>query len=767
MPWGVDGLVGGAMHSLFVWIAFAVVAVVLGLIAYWFSLLVLRVAAAIVALATVVYLTWYGLTYPAQAPGSLSGEFTRGTDQLIRALFYLPPVQTGQHVPRSGWIGWLVIAVLLVIGYRELEALSQHCHARSLDTSALTRTQQTDRSGGGKDAPTGVQRHTQQSHPSGDGKGALTDVQRHDRLAAELKFWLPAVDVRAPAILPGGSRSSALASIAEASGVNGSGLAGAIIRFFGMLWPNPRRVRVRVWVKGDAVPRQIDELTRVAVCLDDPRTGESIGTKTLAAGSLDDAACAAAGYVAQRIFAGDPTAPPWCIGVADGGDLAAMLLARYERVYPGSKKEVKKARDTKIGFLEKVAWNSQCAGVARYELAHLYDLRGDHVKALALHASNREQYPRFYRGRYRLAMSLEMIAGSDPKKKMSEGERDTLDSVLRILLRWDGKPADESDKYHKNGKLVLCTGLRSYLLEAAQSELREIGKYLTLRDVIWQSLRHRNERGVLKPYWRRRHRQSFHDGVRLAQLLVAVRQTLNKKDADPNKKETYQLPHGLARLRPAVRQAWKDHHEPVHLFVAVRQKLKADPLPRPHKVLRIATAIADDSSCIAEVLDMQDRYKPGRPWRQGQGHHPPRMVKRLRTRCWPRQYSTPSWPAAYNLACVYAAICADPNQLKACIHKTEDDQAQDDPEQKVITSLEFAITNPESEMERPSEWIAHDPDFDFLRSGHPHSKFNHFLHTQKHRDYPLSTTQHRAAAAQASPQNNQASTQTAGTGPAR
>ena len=175
-------------------------------------------------------------------------------------------------------------------------------------------------------------------------------MQRHDRLAAELKFWLPAVEVRAPAILPGGSRSSALASIAEASGVNGSGLAGAIIRFFGMLWPSPRRVRVRVWVKGDAVPVKIDAPTGVVVCLDDPRTGESIGTKTLAAGSLDDAACVAAGYVARRIFAGDPTAPPWCIGVADGGDLAAMLLARHERVYPESKKEVKNARDNKIGL---------------------------------------------------------------------------------------------------------------------------------------------------------------------------------------------------------------------------------------------------------------------------------------------------------------------------------------------------------------------------------------------------------------------------------
>ena len=65
---------------------------------------------------------------------------------------------------------------------------------------------------------------------------------------AELKFRLPAVQVRAPAILPGGSRAGGLASIAEASGFAAGGLAGAVINFFGMLWPGPRRLRVRVWV---------------------------------------------------------------------------------------------------------------------------------------------------------------------------------------------------------------------------------------------------------------------------------------------------------------------------------------------------------------------------------------------------------------------------------------------------------------------------------------------------------------------------------------
>ena len=188
--------------------------------------------------------------------------------------------------------------------------------------------------------------------------------------------------------------------------------------------------------------------------------------------------------------------------------------------------------------------------MARYELAHLYDLNRDHVKALALHATNQEQYPRFYRGRYRLAMSLEMITSSDPGTKMSEEEEATFDAVLRILHRWDGTPADKGKEYRvENGTLVLCTELRSYLLEAAWKELQKIRKYLTLRDVIWQSFWHRNERGVLKPYWQMRHRQSFHDGVYLAQLLVAVRQTLN----DRRKPSRCLTPKRSCGLRPPSR----------------------------------------------------------------------------------------------------------------------------------------------------------------------------------------------------------------------
>jgi hypothetical protein len=87
----------------------------------------------------------------------------------------------------------------------------------------------------------GDQQGTQKCGASGGQDEAATD-QRHDEVANELRFRLPAVAVKAPAILPGGTRVAGLVSIAESTGNTAGGLAGAIINFVGALWPNPAAV---------------------------------------------------------------------------------------------------------------------------------------------------------------------------------------------------------------------------------------------------------------------------------------------------------------------------------------------------------------------------------------------------------------------------------------------------------------------------------------------------------------------------------------------
>jgi hypothetical protein len=671
------------MNSSIAWATFPLVAVALGWVGHHFSLRVLRLVALFTAAATVVYITRYGLTHPApsarthpvQGGGSLLDAFARGADAVSVALFHAAPSQTG----------WIVLAAGLVIGYRQLEAWTLHGQARSLDTSALSADQA----------------DSKPDNESGDGKGAGQDKrtdavsgkQDYDRLTAELKFRLPAVEVRAPAIFPGGSRAGGLASIAEASGLAAGGLAGAIINFFGMLWPSPRRLRVRVWMERTPGNTGIDDITRVTVHLDDPRTGESIATKTLAACGVDNAASVVAGYVARHIFAGDRTAPPWCTGATDGRDLAALLLARQVRNYPESEEKVCRARHKQIAILEGVTRSPQCAGVTRYELGQLYDLTNRHVEALLKHAVNRAQYPLFYRGRYRLAMSLEMIANAHSGVPIRNEDVEKFNLILEILWKCGVLEGDRPClEQPRSGDAELPRDLRERLLKAAWEELLAIRRYLWLPTVLWRSFWHRDERAILRPYWRLPYRQAFRDGVCAALLLVAVRRADFGPDCVP----------------PRPRRAWT--------------------------ILRVATAITGDGTALARALGISSGL-------EGLERRLLPVTKTLRTRRWFRRYRSRSWQAGYNLACAYAAVMQTRLASKA---KRETGELHTLTEQ-IVACLEFAVCNPECEIERPGDWIGNDPDFSFLHcrrkdeqddAWQDYQKFRKFLETQKLRDYP-------------------------------
>jgi hypothetical protein len=635
-----------------VWGAFAFVAALLCFVGRHFTLRTLRYVTAVTAAVLVVLITRYGLTHPPQASSDLVNSFRHGADELSTAFFHpLLLVLPGNKVPAPGRIGWVVIAVLLVIGYRVLEAWAMRREAPVLDTSTLGGSQPND-------AP----------DPTG---GSGTGGRGHDELVARLKFQLSAIEVRSPAILPGGSRTNGLASIAEASGVAGGGLAGAIIQFFGMLWPKPRRFQVRVRVESGHSGHGTGS-TKVTVSLDEPATGESVATKTLAADNLDEAAAAVAGYVARHIFIRDPTTPPWCVGSANGRDLAAMLRAKQERVSTRSAAEIRRARNDQIEILETATGKHHCAGIVRYELAQLHDLAGNHMAALRLHALNREQHPRFYRGRYRLSMSLEMIA--NPAFLLREADTHMLDESLTILNRC-GVTRDVIRQENDIVAGIVQPRLREKLLVAAGDELRAIRRQMTLRHVIWGTFRYRDERVIRMPHWGLRKRQSFHDGLCLAELLVAIRRGLN--EAEP-----------------------ADAGEKFH---------------RMNLALRMAADIAGDNVSIKQHLTnltAQDTLEFQGPL-ESSGRKFRSAEKRNRTRWLPWQCRTPSWEAAYNTACAYAALNLD---------------------HRAIISLQHAINNPDCEMQRPWDWIAHDPDFTCLKSS---KKFNDFLDALESKDYPV------------------------------
>jgi hypothetical protein len=750
------------MTSWVVWAAAVVVAGLIGFTSTHFSVRTLRYVTAGTVIAVLVAVTAYGQT-PAggRVPPDLETAFAFGADRLSAAWFRpLWTLWASPHTPAPGRLGWSVIAVALLLGYRQAEKWALRRQAPELDTTKLTAGQPSIAGDGSGD---------------GSGGGGLTAGQRHDWLAAEVKFRLAAVDVYAPPVLPGGTRSDGLASIAEASGVSGAGLAGAIIRFAGALWPSARRYELSVWVEGapqgEPRPAQGTQTTaiaqaraavtaigrggaerarrtpvnptRVTVEIDEPRTGGTVASKTIVAAGIDDAASMVAGYVARQMFARDPASPPWCYGAADGRDLGALVLARQERVYVESADDVQASRRRQIELLQNVTGADRCAGVVRYELAQLEDLERDHLAALRLHAMNREQYPRFFRGTYRLCMSLEMIADPEFPVSFPASARSMLDETLDILYRAGLSDTDvcgPHDIHLKNegnawrggteqdkGPHVLSHELRETLLDAARRELRLIRRQLSLPATAWNTVWRRDERTVWRPYWRTARRQEFRDGVCVAELLIAVKHRLNEKYlVEKERARAGAAPAGDQR-RARTRRRRPRTGRGAGFAERCWQR----------KGLQVVTAIVGNAATVRTVL-----WEPFDAWPSA-GHGGVTVVPgpdlpaeaipeavarsawipptRDRVRWLPWQARTASWQAAYNTACLYAVLVQ---------------QGLADEEQ-VIASLRRVVNNRDSGLERPHDWISNDPDFEpLLRDDSPFAKVRSFREALERRDYP-------------------------------
>jgi len=639
------------MASWVAWGVLAIVAVLLGLVGTFFSVRTLRWFSVITAAAAVIAITRYGYGIAQPPSSNFANAFTSGADAVIEAL--LRVLWLRQTTPTPGPIGRWVVAVLILLGYRALEAWAMRRQAPQLDTSAV---------------------------------GDSTDDKdkQHDPLTDELKFRLSAMEIRAPAILPGGSRTNELASIAEATGNSAAGLAGAVIQFFGTIWPNPRRIQLKV---------RAETGTRVTVELQNSRSGGTLSTKTVCAGRDDETATMVAGAVARQIFAMDRTTPSWCYGALDGSDLGAWVLARQERVSAGSLDDVQKSREGQIKRMWQAADNGRAAGVVRYELASLLDLYAEDVDALdlhalrlnslRLHAMNRAQYPRFYRGRYRLAMSLEMVSNPEHLPFGAEDTKTVLDDTLKILRQAglttrELADADVSEP-DCDGCSTLSVSLRKELLTIAAGELRDIRRQLALWRVVRDTLMHRDERAIWLPHWRLRHRQAFRDGVRVGELLVAVRLKFVERE--------------LGEAEPCTDARLK------------YLKLGMD----------ITSDIAGDAGLIRSLLT--DPLADNAAWPAAGAPKPTLSDAPDRVRWLPWQCCTVSWQAAYNTACMYAAFAGVAPATAA----------------RVVAALERAINNPDCEMERAYDWISRDPDFTAVENVQP---FKDFRTTQKRRDYP-------------------------------
>jgi hypothetical protein len=240
-------------------------------------------------------------------------------------------------------------------------------------------------------------------------------------------------------------------------------------------------------------------------------------------------------------------------------------------------------------------------------------------------------------------------------------------------------------------RCALSPSLRLVLLTAAATVLREVRMQLALRSVVWDTIRYRNERAIWLPYWTllpgrgARRRWAFQDGVRVGELLVALRIELIRDEI--GEKSEYK------ELREALKET----------------PYGEDPRRYEHAI-RIASAIGQQGDIIRRALDRDTTKTPGRasPW--------------LR---WQRGKT--SWQAAYNAACLYATLArlskADKELEMVALNA-------------VIRSLRGAIDDPRSEMERASDWISRDPDLSCLSGQGERSAFGKFLKDQEGLDYP-------------------------------
>src|ERR1700726_4220445 len=122
--------VTSGLTSLIVWVILAVEFAALTFIGFSFSLRTLRWFAGVTAVALVIAVARFGLT----GSGNLVDAFGNGIDRVTSALLY--PIWHGRLPVPGVALRW-ILAVALLLGYRQLEASTLARQAPELDISAL------------------------------------------------------------------------------------------------------------------------------------------------------------------------------------------------------------------------------------------------------------------------------------------------------------------------------------------------------------------------------------------------------------------------------------------------------------------------------------------------------------------------------------------------------------------------------------------------------------------------------------------------------
>ncbi|WP_037305816.1 hypothetical protein [Amycolatopsis orientalis] len=340
------------------------------------------------------------------------------------------------------------------------------------------------------------------------------DTPATKELLTELGFRLPAVALRKPAGVPGGTSGDQVATIVSASEVKGGTLVAALIRLAELFTASPRRYVVRLRAERCADFDSVltdevatDPLLWVTVDVRSRRTDSSVAVTTFDRVRLSDAGEHAAAFVAAAVLARDRSTPRWILPVRERAeDLAQFLLGPPAPAAGATYEQVVADRRIRRDRLASVARDGAAAGIVRYELAMLDDLCGLPLAALRLHARTVAENPRFRRAQYRLGLSLVMAAGDALASCWLPDRNDREHRDIVTYLRRAGMslaPTARSDAPED-----LCR-FRHALLVHAERQLTDYRAALTWPKMIASCLWRRSERSswltLMKSWseWRR------------------------------------------------------------------------------------------------------------------------------------------------------------------------------------------------------------------------------------------------------------------------
>ncbi|MEM7091802.1 MAG: hypothetical protein AAF567_02270 [Actinomycetota bacterium] len=356
---------------------------------------------------------------------------------------------------RLGTVGWLIVAVLVALGWRGLE----NVNAR--------RTR----------APVVVEKFI-----------VPESFKDADRLTSQFENGLAYAGILEPASVPGGQVADELLEVFGTDNTATSWFT-PVLRLFKIA--TPKRGTIVVPTLETASP------PRVSVRVVTARQRRTLYTRAFSLPTLDATVERAAAYVGQLTHSESVTTPQWARWRPDGGeafDLFLDVTADGGRVPPGeldfleafddlhkpatpdpaagSPRDdespesvsgatakvgaevetkatlkttrkintfddlpIEKDRTRKMRALRVALRSNPINGVARVELGHEYELRGregDRWKALRLHLEAAYDHPRMFMAHYRVATTLSLLAGDGGPAFASASPQD-LQSIASLL----------------------------------------------------------------------------------------------------------------------------------------------------------------------------------------------------------------------------------------------------------------------------------------------------------------------------------------------